>query len=338
LTDVRRSAFLLVLPLIFAVACSPTAAAPATQASAGPTAEGSTSGAAASPSSSGSSSSSASPSPTTTPTPATLELPRGGTKIFPHYRLVGFCGLTGAPALGELGVGDLDTQVKKLTNFAPKYDAYGREVQPVMEIIATIVEPFAGKDGMWRTRISDAQIERYWKASQRYKTLLILNIQPGRSPFIDEAKSYEKWLKKPNVGLALDPEWATRPGQRPGHGYGHTTGAKLNEVASYISDLVQKYNLPEKVMVYHQVAAWVITKESKLKPHPGVALVKSVDGIGNRDEKLTTYKKVNEKTPKYVHRGFKLFFHEDKSMGHGPLMTTKQVMAVKPRPEYVMYE
>ena len=38
-----------------------------------------------------------------------------------------------------------------------------------------------------------------------------------------------------------------------------------------------------------------------------------------------------------THAGFKLFFDEDRRNG-GVLMTPKEVMALKPRPEYVMYE
>jgi hypothetical protein len=37
-----------------------------------------------------------------------------------------------------------------------------------------------------------------------------------------------------------------------------------------------------------------------------------------------------------VHAGFKLFFDEDTR--HGPLMTPKQVLALRPKPEYVLYE
>jgi hypothetical protein len=38
-----------------------------------------------------------------------------------------------------------------------------------------------------------------------------------------------------------------------------------------------------------------------------------------------------------VHAGFKLFFDEDHRNG-GQLMTPAEVLALKPPPEYVMYE
>ena len=256
--------------------------------------------------------------------------------MFPRYRLVGYSGLTGASTLGRLGTGPLDQRVREMQRRAKPY-AGDREILPVLEVITTIVQASPGRDGKYRTRLSDADIAVYHKAARKHRALLLLNIQPGQSEFLIEAKSYRKWLKEPDVGVALDPEWAMDPGQRPNFAYGHTTGAELNEVAAYLSGLVEKYDLPEKVMVYHQVAASVVRKESGLKEHPGVAIVKSVDGIGPPGPKITTYRIVNRTTPKFVHAGFKLFYTEDRR-NNSRLMTPQEVLALKPRPEYVLYE
>ncbi len=140
----------------------------------------------------------------------------------------------------------------------------------MLEVITTIVQSGPGADGKYRSRLSDKNIGVYLAAARKRKALLLLNIQPGRSEFLTEAKAYERWLREPDVGVALDPEWAMDPGQRPGRAYGHTTGAELNQTAAYLADLVRRHDLPEKVMVYHQVAASVVRKESGLKAHPGV--------------------------------------------------------------------
>jgi hypothetical protein len=276
------------------------------------------------------------PSSNPTSTPAATELPRGGREVFPRHRLVGYAGLTGASTLGRLGTGPLDSRVVELQRRAKAY-AHGREILPVLEVITTVVQSSPGRDGKYRFRISDAQIETYHEAAREHRALLLLNIQPGRSEFLPEAKAYEKWLKLPDVGVALDPEWAMDPGQRPGGPYGHTTGAELNQVASYLANLVEKYDLPEKVMVYHQVAASVVRKEAGLKQHDGVVLIKSVDGLGPPGSKINTYRVVNKTTPKFVHAGFKLFFTEDRE-GGGRLMSPREVLGLKPPPEYVMYE
>ena len=36
---------------------------------------------------------------------------------------------------------------------------------------------------------------------------VVLDLQPGRTDFLTQAKRYEPLLALPHVGLALDPEW-----------------------------------------------------------------------------------------------------------------------------------
>jgi hypothetical protein len=281
------------------------------------------------------------PADTPGPTSSTTQqaqpaLPRGGREVFPNYRLVGYAGVTGAATLGRLGTGPLDQRVAEIERRA-KPHAAGREILPVVEVIATVVQGSPGKDGKYRIRLTDSQIAAYHKAARKHRAVLLLNLQPGRSEFITEAKAFEKWLKEPDVGVALDPEWAMDAGQRPGGAYGQTTGAELDEVSRYLASLVKQHDLPEKVMVYHQVARSVVRKEFGLKDHEGVAVVKSVDGLGPPGPKINTYRVVNTTRPKFVHAGFKLFFTEDRADG-GRLMTPEEVLALRPRPEYVMYE
>jgi hypothetical protein len=276
----------------------------------------------------------ATPTPTATP-PEDKQLPGGGTRIFPGHRLVGYVGLPDAPTLGRLGTGDPDQRVEELIRLAKAY-AQGRQVLPVLEVIACVVQGSPGLSGLYRSHTPNAVIQTYLDVARRHNALLLLNIQPGRSEFLDEVKYLRPWLSNPDVGLALDPEWAMGPGQVPGHEYGWTTGSELDEVARYVSAIVTDEHLPEKAIVYHQVARSVVRDESGLKQHRGVVMIKSVDGIGNRAEKTHTYHKVQPGTPSFVHAGFKLFFDEDAK--RGPLMTPRQVLALHPRPEYVMYE
>lgn len=272
---------------------------------------------------------------TPTPTPTPAELPRGGRQIFPEYRLFGYAGSPGSSSFGRLGVGNLDARVRELEKRGAAY-ADGRRVLPVLELVAVIAHASPGKDGDYSQRVGDATIKRYLAAARRHKALLLLNIQPGRARFIDLAEQLEPWLRQPDVGLALDPEWAVKKGQVPGSVYGSTTGAELDRVARYLDGLVRRYDLPQKVMVFHQVAASVVRHQSAIHQREGVVVIKSVDGIGSRAEKTTTWTALVKGLPRSIHPGFKLFFDEDAR--HGPLMTPAQVLALKPRPEYVLFE
>jgi hypothetical protein len=272
------------------------------------------------------------PSPSAPPRP---ELPRGGRTIFPEHRLVGFCGTPGAPALGPLDR-NLPEKAKKLEAQAAAY-AQDRKVLPVFELIAVVVQGAAGPDGKWRNRVDSSIVDRYLKAARETKALLLLNIQPGHSDFVTEVKHFEKYLREPDVGVALDPEWAMRKGQKPGVYYGQTTGAVIDEIATYLSGIVKDGDLPEKALVFHQVNRAVLKDEAAVKPHTGVVVIKSVDGLGPKGMKLATYALLMQGMPSGVHPGFKLFFDEDTRNG-GRLMTPKEVLALVPPPEYVMYE
>lgn len=273
--------------------------------------------------------------PVPPPPPPPVELPRGGRTIFPTFRLVGFCGAPGSTAMGRLGVGDLDARVEELLEVGEDY-RNGRKILPVLELIATVVHPRPGRDGMFRSRQPTKVIDAYLAAARRHRALLLLNIQPGRARFLDELRFFERHLQEPDVGVALDPEWAVDEGEVPGTVYGSTTGRELDDCSEYLATLVKDHDLPEKVMLYHQVHPSVVQDEAALRSRPGVVLVKSIDGIGSAKDKTHTFDKIVAQTPKNVHIGFKLFYEEDAA--HGPLMTPAQVMALRPTPEYVLYE
>ncbi|MFJ9852500.1 hypothetical protein [Streptomyces sp. NPDC101150] len=263
------------------------------------------------------------------------ELPRGGRELFPRHRLVGFCGLPGADALGRLGMGDPGARAAEIENVAHSYAA-GREPLPVLELLAVVANAAPGPDGAYRTRTPSATIRRFHELARARRAMLLLNVQPGRAAPLDEVKALRDWLVHPDVGIALDPEWEMGPGEVPGRKFGHTGGREVTGVARYLSGLVEAHDLPAKPLVFHQVAASVLRAESALRPQPGVALIKSVDGIGSPGLKRGTWRRLVSRIPEDVHTGFKLFYEEDARGSR--LMTPKEVLALTPRPEYVMYE
>ncbi|QKV73372.1 hypothetical protein [Amycolatopsis sp. Hca4] len=249
--------------------------------------------------------------------------------------LVGFCGAPGAKALGRM-TGDLTEASRALRRQIEMFPA-GRPITPVVELIATTVHRSPGEDGMFRSRCADSTVRDYLDAARAMKGLLLLNIQPGRADFLPEVQAYERWLTEPDVGVALDPEWAVEPGVIPGKKFGRTTGTELDGVARYLGGLADAHRLPAKVMVYHQVAASVVRDEALLQQHKGVSVVKVVDGIGSVAAKKATWQTLMKTMPAHVRPGFKLFFDEDTRRG-ADLMTPADVLALNPTPAYVVYE
>ncbi|WP_409483438.1 hypothetical protein [Arsenicicoccus dermatophilus] len=321
-------------------------------------AAGSTSGGTASGSTSGSApgarpgapspgpSGSAAASPTTAPGPTAPGIPvdtpaspavLARRTLFPGHRLVGFAGREGTgPLLGKLGVGGLDERMREIVGRSKPY-AVGATTIPVAELIATVVKPAPGEGGRWNARVDDEIIARHLEAVRKVDGMLLLAIQPGRSDFVTETKVYEKWLAQPDVGVALDPEWRMGPGQVPMKQFGSVTGAELDDTARYLAELVATYKLPEKVMLYHQLNPRIVRDAAGLHPHPGVAQIVSVDGIGSATMKRQTWQAVLKRKPAHVRAGFKLFFTED-TEGAWKLMTPDQVLALTPAPDYVLYE
>lgn len=265
-----------------------------------------------------------------TPRPP-AELPRGGRRIFPDYRVIAYYGAPQADQLGELGIGSPRSAGRRLQRQAAHYDGGGRKVMPAMELIAEIAQYAPGDDGLYRTRQTDAVIGRYLRAARRIKGLLILDIQPGHAGFFEEAKYLERWLREPDVSLALDPEWHT-PDAIPGKVIGSVDAREVNAVSFWLEDLVRRNHLPQKLLVIHRFTPNMIMNEDQLKPRSSVAVTVNVDGFGAKEIKIERYKSFAKHTPG-LHNGFKLFYHEDIAT-----MTPGRVLRLRPRPELVVYE
>lgn len=274
-------------------------------------------------------------SPTPSPTPTRKELPGGGTEVFPAYRLVGFSGYPGAPALGRMGIGELDDRVVEMKEVAQDF-TMGRKAMPIMELIATVVHPTPMESGKYSAPIDTAIVDDHLAASKKHDAMLLLNIQPGRSDFLTEVKYWEKYLTEPNVGVALDPEWRMGPDEIPMRTFGSVNGKELDEVSAYLAGLVDENDLPQKVMVVHQLRKPIVQDENLLQEREQVAAVKSVDGIGTKAMKLDTWGVLVKDMNPALAPGFKLFYEEDAEFG--PLMTPIEVMEMVPTPEYILYE
>lgn len=266
--------------------------------------------------------------------PPPPELPRGGRTLFPRHRVVAFYGAPENEELGALGIGTPAEAGRRLLRQARAYRRGGRKILPAMELIAVIADAAPGEDGDYSHRQRLATVERYLKAARRIKALLVLDIQPGRAEFMQEVRAFERFLKEPDVGLALDPEWAT-PGAVPGQQIGTTDAATVNDVQRYLARLVRRGNLPEKMLIVHQFTEDMITNKDRLRRYRGVSLVLNVDGFGGREIKIAKYNDFASFTRRRreFRNGFKLFYKEDTNV-----LQPIDVIRMRPRPDLVIYE
>ena len=264
--------------------------------------------------------------------PAPLaELPRGGRRILPDFRVVAFYGAPQDKQLGILGIGSPTRMTKKLEKQAEPYGRKSRPVLPAMELIAVVAAAHPGPGDRYNLRQPDSVIRRYLKAARKAKALLILDIQPGRADFFTETKRLRKWLKHPEVGLALDPEWRMGPNEVPGDVIGSVSAREVNATTAWLDQLVTRHKLPQKLLLIHQFTDDMVP-ETELKERKGLAYVLNVDGFGTRSLKVAKYNQFAKQATGFRH-GFKLFYQEDQG-----IMSPQQVMRLTPRPDVVVYE
>jgi hypothetical protein len=266
------------------------------------------------------------------PKPLRAQLPGGGRRIFPDRRVVAFYGAPQSDRLGILGIGSPQRAAARLKRVARAYARTTRPVLPAFELIATIADAHPGDDGLYRTHQDAATIDRYLLAARRARALLVLDIQPGRGDFLSEAQRLQQWLLEPDVGIALDPEWHIGSDEVPGQRIGSVSAREVNEVATYVSDLVGKHDLPEKLFVVHQFTNGMIRGKARVRRLPGLAVTMNVDGFGNPANKVSKYRDFTSDGT-HFYDGFKLFFEEDTD-----LMSHRAVLALRPPPDLVVYE
>lgn len=270
--------------------------------------------------------------PAAVPAPKTAQLPRGGTKIFPDWRVVSFYGASGQPGLGVLGQSDPDSAAVQLEQQAAAYAPFGRPVLPTLDLITTLATDFPGPTGTYSEMDDPSVVSQYLSVARAHHMLLMLDFQPGTSDFLSQIEQYQQFLDQPDVGVALDPEWRMAPGQVPGDETGQTSAAEINQVATYLAQIVDKFALPQKLLVVHQFNADMVTDRGDVGTWPELATTFDVEPVGSPTDKAQAYQQLAPLGSWSA--GFKLFYQLDDP----PLLTPQQVMALQPQPDMITYE
>ena len=269
-------------------------------------------------------------STTTAKAKAGAELPRGGRTLLPRSRIVAFYGAPQDKELGALGVGSLEQAARRLERVAAPFRHLGRPVLPAMELLADVAQNGPGETGLYMARQRNSLIQRYLDAARKHKMLLVLDIQPGHAGFFSEVLRLEKWLREPDVSLALDPEWHT-PGGIPGQVIGSMEAREVNAISYWLERLVKRRDLPQKLLLVHRFTPGMI--KGKVKPRRRVAVTINVDGFGTRVVKRERYQTFSRLHGPGVFNGFKLFFKEDTR-----IFRPTQLKPFRPVPDVVVYE
>lgn len=264
---------------------------------------------------------------------AGTELPGGGQVLFPGKRLVALYGHPHTSALGVLGEQPVEAAVDRAAQLAEPYAAEDVTLVPTFEIIVTTASAFPGDDGDYSGELSVEDIRPWVDAAAAAGYYVVLDLQPGRTDFLTQARRYEELLKLPHVGLALDPEWRLGPDQVHLSQIGSVSAAEINQVAEWLAELVRTERLPQKLLLVHQFKLTMITEREDLISPSELALVIQMDGQGPLATKFETWSALLPGASDRWHWGWKNFYDQD-----SPIATPDQVLDLDPVPVFVSYQ
>jgi hypothetical protein len=270
--------------------------------------------------------------------PAKTVYPNAGA-ILPFSRIVAYYGNLYSKGMGVLGEYPEDVMLKKLESEVKKWEKADptTPVIPALHYIDVTAQESAGKDGKYRLRMPDSQIDEVLRMAKKINALVFLDIQVGKSTVESELPLLEKYLKMPNVHFGIDPEFSMKTGKRPGTVIGSMDAADINYTAEYLAKLVRENNLPPKILVIHRFTYDMVTNYERIKPLPEVQIVIDMDGWGDPAKKRNTYRQIVTGEPVQF-AGFKLFYKNDLLPPSTHVLTPVEVLKLQPQPSYIQYQ
>ncbi|MBU6491009.1 hypothetical protein KGQ25_02565 [Patescibacteria group bacterium] len=270
--------------------------------------------------------------------PVKTVYPNAGA-ILPFKRIVAYYGNFYSKQMGVLGEYPPDQVLAMLASTTATWTAADPTTLavPAIQYIAVVAQGSAGKEGKYILRMPDDQIEQALLMANEAHGLLILDIQVGMSTLEHELPMLEKYLKMPQVELAIDPEFSMKYGNPPGTVIGTFDASDVNYAAQYLASLVNEYHVPPKVLVVHRFTQGMVTNYKKIQPLPEVQIVMDMDGWGSQAKKKGTYKRVIYPEPVQF-TGIKLFYKNDLKPPSTGLLTNEEVLRLMPTPIYIQYQ
>ena len=263
------------------------------------------------------------------------EIAGGGGLVFPGRRMIALYGHPSGPALGVMGEQPPAEAVERVKKLVGEYqEVSDTKVIPAFEIIVTIASGGPGPSGEYTSLTDPEDVIPYVDAITEAGGYAFLDLQPGRARLVDQAKQYEELLKRPNVGLALDPEWKLKEGQKHMEQIGSVEASEVNEVADWLAGLVRENNLPQKGLIIHQFQTQMIRdREAINTDRPELSFILHADGHGTPDLKMQTWDALRQGLNDDWFMAWKNFIDEDT-----PTFTPEETYAIDPKPWFVSYQ
>lgn len=259
--------------------------------------------------------------------------------ILPFKRIVAYYGNLYSKKMGILGEYPpkelwrrLNVEVEAWKKIDPN-----TPVQPAIHYIAVVAQGIPMKDGKYCKRMPAAQIDSALAIAKMGNAIVFLDVQVAQSNVQNEVPLLEKYLKMPQVHLAIDPEFSMKEGNIPGHKIGTMDATDVNFCSQYLAKLVKENNLPPKILIVHRFTQGMVRNYKNIALHPEVQVVMNMDGWGEPVLKRSTYLLYIYHEPVQF-TGFKLFYKNDLKKPPHYMLTPPDLMKLKPQPIYIQYQ
>ena len=267
--------------------------------------------------------------------PPKMPAPLPGS-LLPAKRIVAFYGNPLSKRMGILGEFETDDMLRKLDEEVAAWNKADPQhpVQPALHLIAIVAQGDAGRDGKYRLRMDSTVIEKVYGWAKRRNAVLFVDVQVGLSTLQQELPWLERFLKRPDVHLGIDPEFSMKDGGRPGKKIGTYDAADINYATKFLADLVDKYKLPPKVLVVHRFTRKGVTNYTSITLDPKVQIVMDMDGFGAPWLKRDSYYSYIKKEPVQF-AGWKQF---SKLRNDNPPTSRESILRLWPTPLYIQVQ
>ncbi|MCC6930307.1 MAG: hypothetical protein IT359_15085 [Gemmatimonadaceae bacterium] len=267
--------------------------------------------------------------------PPKMPAPLPGS-ILPARRIIAFYGNPLSRRMGILGEFDPPEMLRKLDAEVAEWNRLDPEhpVQPALHLISVVAQGAAGSDGKYRARMDSAMVEKVYGWARSRNAILFLDVQVGLSTLQAELPLLERFLKRPDVHLGIDPEFSMKNGGKPGKRIGTYDASDINYASRFLAGLVDKYQLPPKLLIVHRFTQKGVTNARDIRLDPKVQVVMHMDGFGAPWLKRDSFYAYVKREPVQF-AGWKQF---TKSRNDSPPTSKPEILRLWPVPLYIQYQ
>ena len=261
--------------------------------------------------------------------------------VLPDHRVLLYYGFPEVDTMGILGEYSPEELLPIMEQQRQEYEAIRTDDRTWVngfELIGSVAQRDPGADGNYVADTDGRWLDKYTIFTHENDMELFIDVQMGRKKPHEDYEGLERWLRYPNVHLAIDPEFHLPEDGVPGVDLGQIDAADVTRAQEWLVGLSDKYGLPRKMLIIHQFHVYSVANKENIAPVDGVDLVMNADGHGPPHMKLETYNVIITQHP-IQYNGFKIFYRGDIDWwDDSRLMTPEEVYQMDPIPDLINYQ